>query len=229
MAKKVLAACALAALALATAACSGTAQAAPASGGGSTRTGALGVPTASAPPTPTPAATGATASARQTEAGGNGSGDSGDSGSSCGNNDLKIGFGYGGVGGPLQATAVVFKNISDRTCTLQGYPGASIKDGSTLINAARVLNGVRGDLPPLTSPPLVTLKPGGVSYAILEWKLDTNVPCYPTGTGVFEITAPNTTKTVVIGGDGHLGVEGICSALEINPVVPGTWGVPVGR
>jgi len=67
-----------------------------------------------------------------------------------------------------------------------------------------------------------------VSYAALEWLVHTNQTRYPSGSGTFEITAPNTTKTVVIGTGGHMGVQGICSAFEVNPVVPGVFGVAVG-
>ena len=97
-----------------------------------------------------------------------------------------------------------------------------------MIDATRVLNGERGSLPPLSSPPRVTLRSGGVSYAVLEWLLHTNQSCYPNGSGTFEITAPNTTKTVIIGTGGHMGEQGICSAFEVNPVVPGVFGVAVG-
>lgn len=231
MFKKVIAACALSTVALGAAAC-GTAQAAPPSAKGTTGSGtATGGGT---PGTTTSASAAATASAAQTKAASGGTTGSTSAAKSssvpaCGNDDLRIYWGYGGEGQPLQAGAVVFKNISTHTCTLQGYPGAAIKDSGTVINATRVLNGDRGDLPLLTSPPLVTLAPGGVSYSVLEWLLHTTQSCYPTGTGTFEITAPNTTKTVVIGTGGHMGTQGICSAFEVNPVVPGTYGVSVGN
>ncbi len=63
---------------------------------------------------------------------------------------------------------------------------------------------------------------------MLEWLVHTNQTCYPSGSGTFEITAPNTTKMVVIGTGGHMGAQGICSAFEVNPVVPGVFGVAVG-
>jgi Protein of unknown function (DUF4232) len=214
MVKTVLAACALSVVALGAAACGGTAQAAPPSPSASTNTSTS---TASSPTTTTPQAqAGGPTTASLTHV------------PACGNDDLKISFGYGTQSDPHQAVAVVFKNISIHTCILQGYPGATIKDGSTVIDATRVLNGERGDLPPLSSPPRVTLSSGGVAYAVLEWLLHTNQTCYPAGSGTFEITAPNTTKTVVIGTGGHMGVQGICSAFEVSPVVPGVFGVAAG-
>ncbi|MBR7825547.1 DUF4232 domain-containing protein [Actinospica sp. MGRD01-02] len=239
MFKKTIAACALSTVALGAAAC-GTAQAAPPSAkgatattGSATTTGAAangGTPGAGAPAS---ASAAATASAAPTKAaGGTTTGSTGASKKStvpaCDNDDLKIYPGYGTQSQPLQEGAVVFKNISTHTCTLQGYPGAAIEDSGTVINATRVLNGDRGDLPQLTSPPLVTLAPGGVSYSVIEYLLHTDQSCYPNGTGTIEITAPNTTKTIAISTGAHLGTQGICSAFEVNPVVPGTFGVSVG-
>ncbi len=121
----------------------------------------------------------------------------------------------------MQAEAVVFTDIGHRSCTLQGYPGVSFADGGTLIDATRVLNGFRGDLPPLTSPPLVTLAPGASASAMVQWSLYDGRACYPNGTGAFEVTAPNTTNTIILS-HAIMGRQGICSSLEINPVVPGT-------
>jgi hypothetical protein len=145
----------------------------------------------------------------------------------CGNGDLRIAFGYGGMGDPLQASAVTFTNIGKHTCTLQGYPGVAISGKAATINATRSLNGdgARGDLPPLTSPPLVTLAPGATSYSVLQWMLYDGQSCYPTGTFEFVATAPNTTNTVDLS-QPRVGRDGICSSLVVTPVVPGVYGFP---
>jgi hypothetical protein len=232
MFKKVIAACALSTVALGAAAC-GTAQAAPPSTNGAAAT--TGSAPAAATNGGTPGATAAaTASAAQAKAAsstttGGTSTSQKSAVPACDNDDLKIYSGYGTQSQPLQENAVVFKNISTRTCTLQGYPGAAIEDSGRVINASRVLNGDRGDQPQRTSPPLVTLAPGGVSYSVLQYLLHTDQSCYPNGTGTIEITAPNTTKSVVISTGAHMGTPGICSALEIGPVVPGTFGVSIGN
>jgi uncharacterized protein DUF4232 len=141
----------------------------------------------------------------------------------CANGDLKTSWGYGTQSMPLQVDAVAFTNVGDRACTLQGYPGVAITDGGTVINAVRVLNGYRGDLPPLTSPPLVILAPAAHAYAVVEWLLRQSQACYPAGTGTFEITAPDTTNTIILS-TSVMGRAGICSGLKVNPVVPGTFG-----
>ena len=230
MIKRMIAACALSAAALGTAACSGTAQATPPTAGPVTNTSGS-TSTAQAPGS-TASASASTAQAQaSTGSSSNSTGAAAASVPACGTDDLKIGWGYGTQSDPLQASAVVFENISSHTCTLQGYPGAAIKDGGTVINATRELNIYRGTLPPLSSPPLVTLAPRGVSYSVVEWMLHTNQSCYPNGTGSFEITAPNTTKTVVISSTptNGMGLKGICSAYEVSPVVPGVFGVAVGN
>lgn len=232
---RLVAACALSIAALGTAtACSGKAQVAPSAVNHAAYNRSAS-PTATptqAAATATPGATHApvsTTTSTNTSSGGTTVVTPASVVPACGNNDLRINWGYGTESQPLQFGAVIFKNVSAHTCTLQGYPGAVIKDGGTTINAARVLNGDPG-VPKLSSPPLVTLKPGGAAHAELEWLLYTNQSCYPTGSGTFEITAPNTTKTVTISTGAHLGKKvGICSAFETNPVVPGTLGFTVGN
>ena len=145
----------------------------------------------------------------------------------CGNSDLKISLGGGTQSQPFQAGGVTFTNVGGHTCTLQGYPGAAITVDQTVINATRVLNGFRGAQPPLSSPPLVTLKPGASAYSVIAWKLaQKGENCYPNGPGTISITAPNTTRTVVVSSAAQVGTQGICSDLEINPVVPTAFFAP---
>lgn len=146
----------------------------------------------------------------------------------CGNDDLALGLGYGTQSLPLQAGSVVITNVSDHTCTLLGYPGAAIVVDGTTVNATRVLNGYRGDLPKLTAPPLVTLAPGASSYSVLEWIVGNGPNCYPTGDGKLEVTAPGTTLTRVLSSAMLMGRTRICSGFEVNPVVAGYFGIPVG-
>ena len=141
---------------------------------------------------------------------------------SCAASDLQVKWGYGSQSQPDQYSAIDFANISDRTCTLYGYPGLSITVNGTVINATRTLSGTQ---PAIKSPQLVTLAPGGKAYAIAQWVLATpGKACYPTGTGSFDAIAPNTTHTFVLSTSATVGSSGICSGLAINPVQPGTFG-----
>lgn len=206
------AACLLASvIALTVSACAGTSGAA-SSPGSLAATGTTGTATTgTGNPASSPTASGAGTSPDQGGA------------APCANGDLKIAWGHGNEG-VYQYEAVIFTNVSGGTCMLRGYPGAAITVGGTVINAVRELNGMRGDKPPLASPPLVTLTPGASASASFLWKLHDGRGCYPPGTGSISVTAPNTTKTVVLSTGAQIGRRGICSSLAITPVVPGTLG-----
>lgn len=146
----------------------------------------------------------------------------------CGNEDLALGNGYGSQSDPEQWAGIVITNVSDHTCTLRGDAGATIVVDGKTINATRSLNVYHGDKPPLTSPPLVTLAPGASAFSVLEWVLGKGSGCYPTGKGLLEVTAPNTTRTVTLSTAMLTGSGGICSGFEVSPVQAGYYGVPVG-
>jgi hypothetical protein len=151
----------------------------------------------------------------------------GGSAASCTNADVTVAFGHGATNGNYQSTDLIFTNVGSGTCTLQGYPGAALVAGSTTINATRELNEFMGDTH-LTSPPLVTLAPGGTASATLQWLLPTaGQTCpYPAATGSIEIIAPDTTHVDIVSTGAHVGRDGICSSLEIDPVTPGTARPP---
>ena len=146
----------------------------------------------------------------------------------CGNSDLALGPGYGSQSEPMQWSGIVITNVSKHTCTLQGYTGAAIVVDGRTINATRSLNIYHGDKPPLTGPPLVTLAPGASGFSVLEWVLGKGSGCYPTGRGLLEVTAPNTTRTVTVSTGMLMGSGSICSGFEVNPVQAGYYGLPIG-
>ncbi|HEY3869941.1 MAG TPA: DUF4232 domain-containing protein [Actinocrinis sp.] len=149
---------------------------------------------------------------------------------SCRNADIQVGSGYGTQSFPQQWGAIVFKNVGDHTCTLQGFPGAAIEVDGTVINAARVLD-VEQDGNAPSSPPLVVIAPGSTAYALMYWvAADVNAAlanCYPDGSGTILTTPPNTTETVTFSTGAHVGASGICGGFEVGPVEPGNWGVPI--
>jgi hypothetical protein len=218
------------------------------SGDGSGTRAATGVsgpatsPGVASAPTPGAAATGAGASAAaQAPTGGSsagaGSGPGGGPGAptsgaqagsgsrtpACGNADIKVSLGRGGAAMSHDASALQFTNVGSHTCTLQGYPGAAVMNGSALVlDATRTLNGYVGDERQLGSAPLVTLAPGAVASAMLEWVGDAGEPCYSNGSGTLEVTPPNTTATVALR-PLTVGPAGVCAGFEIHPVVPGVF------
>jgi hypothetical protein len=114
-----------------------------------------------------------------------------------------------------------FTDVSGHACTLRGYPGAAVASGgTTLLNAARELNGYIGDQRQLTAAPLVTLQAGQSASAQLEWEANAGEPCYPNGSGTLVVTAPNTTKSTPLRAM-TVGSSGTCAGFEIHPVVAG--------
>lgn len=142
----------------------------------------------------------------------------------CGNSSLLTTEGEGGAAMMHEGVVLVFKNVSKHACTLYGYPGAAVENKtSTLINAARTLNGYIGDGGrTLTRVSLVTINPGATASAEVEWVENAGQHCYANGQGGLRVTPPNTTDTVSLGGPVLVGQQGMCSGFEIHPVVSGT-------
>lgn len=88
--------------------------------------------------------TGGSASDAATSAAGNGSGSSASAHtangvSACTGTQLKVTLGRAGAAGGHAGQPLVFTNTSSQTCTMQGYLGAAIMNGSTIVlNAAFV-------------------------------------------------------------------------------------------
>jgi Protein of unknown function (DUF4232) len=141
----------------------------------------------------------------------------------CTGSEIKVSLGSGGAAMSHDGIALVFTNTSSHACTLQGYPGAAIMKGSTLlVNATRTLNGYIGDERQLSSAPLVTLAPGFKASAMVESLANAGETCYPNGTGTLEVTPPNTTATVSLR-TLTVGSGGVCAGFEVHPVVAGTF------
>ena len=116
---------------------------------------------------------------------------------------------------------LIFTNHGGSGCTLQGYPGVAVAQGSTtLLNATRSLSGYIGNDPGVGSPQLVTLASGKSASAIVEWVGNAGEACYPDGTGTLEVTPPNTRNTSSFG-KLTLGDDGICADFEVHPVISG--------
>ena len=139
----------------------------------------------------------------------------------CANADIAVSLGHAGAAMNHDGQVVVFKNVSSRTCTLQGYPGAAVVSGSaTLVNASRQLNGYIGDMRQLSSAPLVTLQPGQSASAEVEWEGNAGEQCYPNGSGKLVVTPPNTTKSTQLSAV-TVGTQGMCAGFQVHPVVAG--------
>jgi hypothetical protein len=111
-----------------------------------------------------------------------------------------------------------FRNISQNTCTMHGYPGVDAlrANGSVLRHAKRKLNGYTGGA---SSVKTIVLKPNHVASADLEWL---NFNGSTGGSCKFSksiaVTPANTKHTV------HFKVSVSKCRLQIHPTVKGRTG-----
>lgn len=118
-------------------------------------------------------------------------------------------------------TAINFTNISSTACTLYGFPGVSLSEGSpyTQVGQAAAENSA-------SQRQLVTLAPGATGNAILR-VADAynfpNPPCDPTNTTYLVVYPPNTSTPI------HLKYPATTCAgstvtMLVNVVIPGSAG-----
>lgn len=164
-------------------------------------------------------ATGNASSAQNSGAGSN----------ACATGKVSVKLGSSDAAAGHRSMVLLFTNTGSSTCTLTGYPGATITNSgmdnfSPYINAQRTLSGYEGGAAAVTT---VTLSPGGSVSALLEWDADTNpsgqtpnaANCAGMDGGYLEITPPNTTVYTRFDPP-----EDMCTDLLIHPVVTGTSG-----
>lgn len=112
---------------------------------------------------------------------------------------------------------LIFRNISQHTCSLRGYPGVDAlgKHGGVLRHATRTLHGFTGGTSAVRT---IVLHSWQVASADLEW-----ANMGPNGTGCrysasIAVTPPNTTRTF------HRPLSVSTCSLQIHPVVKGASG-----
>jgi len=116
--------------------------------------------------------------------------------SACATHDLKAsaGQGQGAAGSVYQA--IVFTNVSGKTCTLYGYPGVALAAGSPITQVGAA--ATRSDT---AAPTLVTLAAGQSASALLRITQALNYPtakCDPVTTTYLQIYPPNQTAPIYL-------------------------------
>lgn len=141
-------------------------------------------------------------------------------GTGCGFSQLTVSSSSQGAAGHI-GVVVVFTNKSATTCTLTGYPGVAglNSSGQQAVQATRTPSGYMGGISG-TTPPTVTLAPGGTASALIEGSdvpqgNESSCPTYPS----LLITPPNTTQSVTI----SQSMPG-CAEIQVHPVVAGPGG-----
>lgn len=185
-----------------------------------TTSAAPGAGTSSTTGTATGTANGSHASSGSSSAAtGNGNGNGGSGLSTC-----LVRYLNGSVSGE-QGTAgsvyvnIVFKNLNNQACTLDGYPGVSFGAGVPVQQL-----GQPAARDPRTNPSLVTLQPGGYAYAILQIGDAHNwspTSCVPTATTYLQVYPPNTSNQLYVAFD-STGCKGNIVTLHVQAVQPGT-------
>jgi hypothetical protein len=167
---------------------SSSAPAAPASSASATSSAAASPTASSAASSPTGAAS-ASPSGSATAPGGTAG-----AAAACTTQDLKAsaGQGQGAAGSVYQA--IVFTNVSGKTCTLYGYPGVALAAGSPITQVGAA--ATRSDT---AAPTLVTLAAGQSGSALLRIAQALNYPtakCDPVTTTYLQIYPPNQTAPI---------------------------------
>lgn len=132
----------------------------------------------------------------------------------CTDAQLRITRGGGDAGLSHYSTAVLFTNISTRTCTLRGYPGADGLIGSRHDVARRTLSGYLGGAKGVSR---VLLHRGGVASAVVEGNTGCAGQGKPVYTGLL-ITAPAGHRTT------RLVFTGAACGLQVHPIASGRTG-----
>ena len=180
----------------------------PTSGGG----GATSVPSGASSATTTPSDAGGVPA--------------GPGGRACQNGDVQVTEQPGQGAAGHVSLLLVFQNTSGNTCTLHGYPGASLADqkGKDLLDATRTLSGHMGGAVGLAKAPVVLLQPGAQASAVLEWSdVTTASGCQVQNAASLLVTPPNTTQTTTLAISS--GTE-VCGEFEIHPVLKGVLSQP---
>ena len=166
----------------------------------------------------TASATGDGGSAQNADAGSNG----------CATGHVSVKLGSSDASAGHRSIVLVFTNSGSSTCTLTGYPGATVTNNgqynfAPYVNAERTLHGYEGGAAAVTT---VSLAPGGTASAVLEWlgaPTDGSEPnaanCPGMAGGYLEITPPNTTAASRFDPPTDM-----CGNIQIHPVVSGTSG-----
>ncbi len=114
----------------------------------------------------------------------------------CATRDLqaKAGVAQGAAGSVYQV--IDFTNISNKTCTMYGYPGVSLAGGTPVTQV-----GMAASRSAVAGPTVVTLAPGQTANALLRITQALNYPrakCSPAKTTYLQIYPPNQTTPIYL-------------------------------
>ncbi len=116
---------------------------------------------------------------------------------------------------------IVFKNLNNAPCTLDGYPGVSLGAGKPVNQV-----GQPADRDHAVASNVITLPPGGYAYATLRITDALNYPattCKPVATTWLLVYPPNTTNQLYVPYNTHA-CSGNIVTLQVQAVQAGNGG-----
>jgi len=125
-----------------------------------------------------------------------------------------------GTAGAVEVV-IVFKNLNNVPCTLYGFPGVSLANGTPVTDV-----GQPSSENPSTARELVTLAPGGFANATLQVENAGNFPaatCMPVATNWMAVIPPNQTVPLYIPYN-TTACKGSTKLLTVTAVRPGNGG-----
>lgn len=142
----------------------------------------------------------------------------------CVPHDITITLGRVGAGGGHVGGAILFTNHGSHACEISGYPRV-VAAGGLSVEIRQTPNGYLGGLSsPTVTPPHVLLAPGQSASAMAEGS-DNPVPATahcPGPVGSLDVWLPGKAST---GARTEIpNPAGICSAIQIHPVIAGSTG-----
>lgn len=149
----------------------------------------------------------------------------------CRSGQIQVSSLGGGAGTGNVDQVFGFTNISKTACTVSGYPRISAlnAEGVPVAVAEHQLSGLGGVQAGASVPPVVTLKKGQISSAMIsgtDIPIGSETTC-PAGYPAFLITPPGTTQPVkvsAVDGPGPGSFPGCSTLIMVNPIVPGSTG-----
>ena len=131
-----------------------------------------------------------------------------------------VGLGQGAAGSVYQV--IDFKNLSNTTCTLYGYPGVSLASGSPVTQV-----GAAASRSTETAVSVVTLAPGQSANALLRITQALNYPsatCSPVATTYLQIFPPDQFTPIYLAYKSTGCAKSTVNLLSISVMAAGTGG-----
>ena len=132
----------------------------------------------------------------------------------CESTELTVAFGRVEPAAGNRYATLVFTNVGERVCHLQGYPGASVLDARMQQLGPAVTNA------PGNPHVRLTLEPGGKVSTVLHWASDAAGACQPEST-YLRVYPPGETDPLII----EAAIQLCGDVFDVRYLTDGTSGI----